>query len=164
MYKYRHYAEHELSLLMPLPPPQSTQWHTLCNIQNFLNTHIHSILVFIKVYTYTHTHACMPHIHSVLKLCRKDALQTKRVQSILDFRFFLKEERQLQTCRKNLRVPDLSCLILERSVSSRFKVTFGDNSFEGWYNGRCEVVLKSREEENCPSAWNSESKWSVAIL
>ena len=40
------------------------------------------------------------------------------------FRFFLKEERVADGCRK--RVPHFSCLKVERSVSSRFKVSFGD--------------------------------------
>ena len=42
------------------------------------------------------------------------------------FRFFLKEERDRELrnfCRK--RVPDFSCLKVEKSVSSRFEVSFG---------------------------------------
>ena len=42
------------------------------------------------------------------------------------FRFFLKEERDRELrnfCRK--RVPDFSCLKVERAVSSRFEVSLG---------------------------------------
>ena len=62
----------------------------------------------------------------------------------------------MDVCRK--RVPDFSCLKVERSVSSRFEVTFRDfQVFHCWTEefervGRCEAVLKGTEEENSQSA------------
>ena len=60
--------------------------------------------------------------------------------------------RAADVCRK--RVPDFSCLKMERSVSSRFEVSFGDfQVFRCWTEefervGRCEAVLKGTEEDN----------------
>ena len=70
-----------------------------------------------------------PHIRSTVKLCRKGALQTKREAFFkkIFFQIFLERGerwRAADVCRK--RVPDFSCLKVERSVSSRFEVSFGD--------------------------------------
>ena len=61
--------------------------------------------------------------------------------------------RAADVCRK--RVPDFSCLKVERSVSSRFEVKCG--VFHCWTEefervGRCEAVLRGTEEENSQSA------------
>ena len=66
-----------------------------------------------------------PHIHSVVKLCRKGVSQTKREAFFkkMCFQNFLERGerwRAADVCRK--RVPDFSCLKMERSVSSRFEV------------------------------------------
>ena len=68
-----------------------------------------------------------PHIYSVAKLCRKGALQTEREVFFkkMWFQIFLEgggRWRVADGCRK--RVPDFSCLKLERSISSKFKVSF----------------------------------------
>ena len=69
------------------------------------------------------------HIHSIVKLCRKGVLQTKREAFFkkMCFQIFLERGerwRAVDVCRK--RVPDFSRLKVERSVSIRFKVSFGD--------------------------------------
>ena len=55
----------------------------------------------------------------------------------------------MDVCRK--RVPDFSSLKVERSVSSRFEVSFGD--FQQFFtagpkSSRCEAVLKGGTEED----------------
>ena len=62
--------------------------------------------------------------------------------------------RAADVCRK--RVPDFSCLKVEKSVSSRFEVSLGD--FQQFFTAgpkssrglvaRCEAVLKGTEGEN----------------
>ena len=92
--------------------------YTVQDISNHINTT-----------SSTSTH---PHIHSTVKLCRKGVSQTNRESfsfSFLKMRFhiFLKRGerwRAADVCRK--RVPDFSRLKVERSVSSRFEVSFGD--------------------------------------
>ena len=71
-----------------------------------------------------------PHIHSIVKLCSKGVSQTKREAFFkkMCFQIFLERGerwRAADVCRK--RVPDFSCLKVERSVSSRFEVSFGDS-------------------------------------
>ena len=65
------------------------------------------------------------HIHSIVKLCRKGVLQTKR-EAFFEktfFRFFFRWIAA-DVCRK--RVPEFSCLKVERSISSGFEVSFED--------------------------------------
>ena len=69
------------------------------------------------------------HIRSTVKLCRKGVLQTKREGFFEKFYFqiFLQRGerwRAVDVCRK--RVLDFSCLKVERTVFSRFEVSFGD--------------------------------------
>ena len=69
------------------------------------------------------------HTSTRAKLCRKGGLQTKREAFFkkMCFQIFLQRGerwRAADVCRK--RVPDFSCLKVERSVSSRFGVSFGD--------------------------------------
>ena len=69
------------------------------------------------------------HPHSIVKLCRKGALQTKREVFFenMCFQTFLERGerwRAADICRK--RVLDFSCLKVERSVSSNFEVSFGN--------------------------------------
>ena len=69
------------------------------------------------------------HIHSTVKLCKKGVLQTKREAFFekMCFQIVLEKGerwRAADVCRK--RVPDFSCLKVERFVSSRFYVSFGD--------------------------------------
>ena len=66
-----------------------------------------------------------PHIHSTVKLSRKGVLQTKRAAFFkkMCFQIFLERGerwRAADICRK--RVPDFSCLKVEKSASSRFEV------------------------------------------
>ena len=69
------------------------------------------------------------HIHSIVKLRRKCVSQTKREAFFkkMCFQIFLdrgERWRAADVCRK--RVPDFSCLKVERSVSSRSEVSLGD--------------------------------------
>ena len=95
------------------------------------------------------------HIHSIVKLCRKGVSQTKREVFFkkMCFEIFLERGgrwRIADVCRK--RVSHFSGLKVERSVSSRFKVSFGDcEVFHCWTEvfesaGRCEAVLKGTEK------------------
>ena len=80
-----------------------------------------------------------------LKRCFQIFLERGEIWRVADF------------CRK--RVPNLSCLKVERFVSSRFEVSLGDLTvFRCWTEefervGRCDSVLKGTEEENSQSAW-----------
>ena len=69
-----------------------------------------------------------PHIHSIVKLCRKGVHKPREKRSLKRcFQIFLQRGerwRAADVCRK--RVPEFSCLKVERSVSSRLEVSFGD--------------------------------------
>ena len=75
------------------------------------------------------------HIHTTVKLCRKGVLQTKREAFFkkMCFEIFLKRGerwRAADVCRK--RVPDFSCLNMERSVLAGGKGVVG---WGGWWWG-----------------------------
>ena len=89
-----------------------------------------------------------------------DDLQTKTFFEKRCFQILLQRGegwRAADVCRK--RVPDFSCLKVERSVSIRFEVSFGDFEKKNrcWTEefervDRCKAVLKGTEEENFQSA------------
>ena len=107
---------------------------------------LYRTLVIILTPLLLHTH-----IHSTVKLCRKGVLQAKREAFFkkMGFQIFLEREerwRAADICKK--RVPDFSCLKVEKAFFSRFKLSFGEVQRVGWY----EAVLKGMEEEISQSA------------